>query len=251
MATKFMSNISRTFSNSGFSRTYSSSPKPFHFTRLHQTNTTPLPPPTTSKLKKSHSACWTIFCCCLTGCISMLITAAIVLGITALILWLVLRPIHTPKYDVEDFRVGAFVYNPTPRSLDSQVSFIIKADNPNGKIGIKYESVDIDTQYQSQFLGTTPVAAGYYHGHRNITRFPVTIATKGLILDPTTGATLQGHIATGDIPLLLHVRARFNLKIGAITTPSYTVKVNCDVNIKPPTATTSATVLRAPTCKKV
>ncbi|XP_024374458.1 NDR1/HIN1-like protein 1 [Physcomitrium patens] len=250
MTTKFMSNMSRTFSNSGFSRTYSSAPKPFHFTKLHQANMSPLPPPATQKPKKDNSTCWAIFCCCFTGCISMLITAAIVLGITALIIWLVLRPVHMPRYNIQDVNVVRFAYNSVPRTLDSEVRYVVNANNPNGKIGIRYETITIDTVYMTQNLNQHSIP-GFYHGHRNVTLKPASFSTTGLPLDPGTGAILEGHIATGDVPLVMRVRVKFNLKIGAITTPTFTVKVNCNVHIKPPIGTTPASVLGSPTCKRV
>ncbi|KAG0578410.1 hypothetical protein M758_4G018500 [Ceratodon purpureus] len=250
MATKFMSNMSRTFSNSGFSRTYSSAPKPFHFTKLHQGNMTPLPAPATQKSsKKSRSTCMAVFCCCFTGCISMLITAAIGLGIAALIIWLVLRPIHMPTYDVRDVRITKFDY--TASKLNAAATYTVVAYNGNGKIGIKYDNINIDTSYQGQVFDHTVINA-FYHGHRENKTLPMSFTTPatGFALDATKGTLLQADIVAQRVPLLMRVDVPARLKIGAITTPRFNVHVNCDVVIKPATATTPVQVL-SQSCRKV
>lgn len=251
MTTKFMSNMSRTFSNSGFSRTYSSAPKPFHFTKLHQANMSPLPPPATQpKAKKSRSSCMAICCCCFTGCVSMLITAAIGLGLAALIIWLVLRPIRTPTFEMNSITISRLVYTPTPnRTLDAAASYTVLTYNGNGKIGIKYESIGVDSSYQGQVFHHQDIP-GFYHGKRQNATIAGNFSVTGYTLDPVRGAALQAEVAAQDVTLLIRVNVKAKLKIGAIYTPSFNVHVNCDVGIRPPSPTAAAIVLRK-SCKRV
>ncbi|KAG0589183.1 hypothetical protein KC19_1G002000 [Ceratodon purpureus] len=236
MTSKLMSNMSRTFSNSGFSRTYSSAPKPFQFTKLHQANMSPLPTPSHHKPKKDRrGTCMAVCCCCFTGCISMLITAAIGLGIAALIIWLVLRPIHIPTYQLQDVTFSQFLYTPASHTLDATYAYTIVADNPNGKIGIQYDYINIDSSYMGHVLTPSTSIPGFYHGHRNVTKIPVKFATTGFELNAVEGEALKEQMTTGsNVTLVMHVDVRAQLKIGVVRTPSYTVHVICDVNIKPP-----------------
>lgn len=253
MASKIMSNISRTFSNSGFSRTYSSGSKPFHFTKLQQAhNTTPLPEPATQKASKRRSgSCLGTCCCLLTGCMCFLITAAIGVGVAALILWLVLRPIHTPTYTVGNVAVSKLDYNANSHALDAAATYDIFAYNGNGKIGIQYDSITIYTSYNGVTFDQGAIP-GFYQGHRENKTVPVSFATPadGFALDPSNSALLQTSLAAQDVPLLMHVDVAARLKIGLIKTPRFHVHVNCNVNIKPPTSTSPAQILKQ-SCTKI
>lgn len=250
MATKLMINMSRTFSSSRFSRSYSSEPTPLHFTQLHQANRSPLPSPATQKPKKRRrGTCAAVCCFCLVGWISVLITAVIGLGVAALIIWLVLRPIHTPSYEVRDATFSQFRYHPTSHTLDAAFAYTVVADNPNRKIGVRYDSINIDTAYMGQTLTPSTTIPGFYHGHRNVTKIPVKFSTTGFELDTAAGDTLNDQLTTGStVTLAMRVDVQAQLKIGIVRTPWYTVHVNCDVNIKPPV---EAGASAAVACKKV
>lgn len=252
MTTKFMSNVSRTFSNSGFSRTYSSAPKPFHFTKLHQANASTLPNPATGPKPRRdrRSSGMSIFCCCITGCVSMLITAVIALGIAALILWLVLRPIHTPTYDLSEVTISRFLYTPTPSpKLDAAANYTIVSYNGNGKIGIKYSSIGVDTSYQGVVFNHQTIP-GFYHGHRKNVTISGNFTATGFSMDSAKGALLQTDIQNQNVPLLIRVNVKARLKVGALTTPAFNVHVNCNVGIRPLTSTQPAAVL-SKSCKRV
>jgi hypothetical protein len=180
----------------------------------------------------------------------MLITAAIALGIAALIIWLVLRPIHTPTYDLSDVTISTFSYTPTPNpTLDAAANFTIVSYNGNGKIGIKYNSIGVDTSYQGQVFSQQTIP-GFYHGHRTNATITGHFTTTGFSMDPAKGALLQTDIGNQNVPLLIRVNLKAQLKVGALTTPTFNVHVNCDVGIRPPTSTQPAAML-SKSCKRV
>jgi hypothetical protein len=123
------------------------------------------------------------------------------------------------------------------------------AYNGNAKIGIKYDSISIDTSYLGQVFDHA-VIPGFYHGHRQNKTLPVSFTTTGFPLTATNGALLETNIQAQSVPLLMRVDVTARLKIGAITTASFKVHVNCDVVIKPPAATTPAQVLQQ-SCRRV
>jgi subtilase family serine protease len=175
--------------------------------------------------------------------------AAIGLGVAALVIWLVLRPIHTPIYNIRDVNVSKFAYSPSSHALDAAASYTVVAYNGNAKIGIKYDSISIDTSYLGQVFDHA-VIPGFYHGHRQNKTLPVSFTTTGFPLTATNGALLETNIQAQSVPLLMRVDVTARLKIGAITTASFKVHVNCDVVIKPPAATTPAQVLQQ-SCRRV
>lgn len=182
----------------------------------------------------------------------MLITAAIALGIAALIIWLVLRPIRTPTYDLTDVTISKFLYFPTAnQTLDVTANYTIVTYNGNGKIGIKYESIGVDTSYQGQVFNQQNIP-GFYQGHRKTVTIPGNFTTTGFSMEPAKGALLQTDIANQNVPLLIRVNVKARLKVGALSTPTFNVHVNCDVRIQPPTPTPSqpATVI-SKSCKRV
>lgn len=194
-----------------------------------------------------------VCCCCFTGCLSVLITAAIVLGIAALIIWLMVRPIHTPTYDLHDVAISNLEY--TSHTLDAAATYTIVSYNGNRKIAIKYNSIGIDTSYRGQVF-YHQVIPGFTHGHRSSVTIPGNFTVSEFPLNSLNGPLLEADIAKQDVVMLIRVNVKARLKVGTLTTPTFSVHVNCEVGIRPPipasgsTPAQPAVVLRK-TCKRV
>ncbi|XP_042513638.1 NDR1/HIN1-like protein 13 [Macadamia integrifolia] len=170
--------------------------------------------------------CCCRFFCCLFGFIVVL---AILIGIAALVFWLVVKP-KTPSYSVTNISIKGFntTQLTTSQTLSPEFDVTVSADNPNTKIGIYYEPKSSVKIYHSNLElsnGSLPV---FYQPTQNITTFVVTM-TGSVPLTTTLSSTLVAEQSAGKIPLVLDISVPAKLKIGAVKTWVFTVKVNCDI----------------------
>jgi len=161
-----------------------------------------------------------------------------------------------PTYDLTNVTISKLAYSPTPNhTLDAAATYTILTYNGNGKIGIKYDTIGVDTSYQGQVFNHQNIP-GFYHGHRANVSIPGNFTTAGFSMDPAKGVLLQADIAKQDVPLLIRVNVKARLKVGALTTPAFNVHVNCDIGIKPPTPAVGTTpaqpaAVLSKSCKRV
>ncbi|XP_043725885.1 NDR1/HIN1-like protein 13 [Telopea speciosissima] len=170
-------------------------------------------------------------CCCRCFCcfFGFILILAILLGVAALVFYFVVKP-QTPSYSVDKLSIKGFNMTQlaTSQSLSTEFDATVSADNPNTKIGIYYEPDSSVTIYHSNVKlsnGSVPV---FYQPTQNVTNFVVTM-TGTVPLTSTLSSTLIAEQNAGKIPLVLNINVPAKLKIGAVTTWVFTVKVTCNI----------------------
>ncbi|CAN4109464.1 unnamed protein product [Withania somnifera] len=84
-------------------------------------------------------------CSCLFGCLcscifQIIFTILIILGVIALVRWLVLRP-NKVKFYVTDVTLTQFDWSTTNNILHYDLAFNMTIRNPNKRIGVYYDSI--------------------------------------------------------------------------------------------------------------
>jgi len=149
-------------------------------------------------------------------------------GITILILWLVLKPVHLPKYSLDNVDVNSFSVGGS--TVNADFTYNITANNPNRKIGIKYDTINLDTSYSGQELGKS-VIPGFYQGHQNVTSLSSELKVVNAVLSSSSATALQSQLAANSVPLHVRADAKVHVRIGKYTSPGFWVRVDCDVNM--------------------
>jgi hypothetical protein len=161
----------------------------------------------------------------------------VVLGIAALVFYLVVQP-RAPKYNVQDVRLSSFAITPTGSlssglfQLSATTTYSVEARNPNKHIGIYYDTINIEVQSEGASIGKGSVAP-FYQGHSNTTVISGELISSNVPLVSTVGNALQSAEKNGNIPLYVTVDVRVRIKVGAIKTPHFWVHVRCNVNVNP------------------
>lgn len=216
----------------------------------------PLPPPATysKPYSRRHRGCTGCCCCLLTTLCSILVAVVVILGITALVLWLVLRPIHAPTYSINDIQIKTFsvgssnsTANNATTTLSADLLYNITATNPNKHIGIKYDKINIATSYDGEVFAQNTVPS-FYSGHQNVTTIVSEFNVTNFALSSTAGSALVTAVQSNSVPLHTRADAKVRVKIGSYTSFAVWVHVDCDVSIKPPSGSTSASVI-SKSCK--
>ncbi|XP_061368824.1 uncharacterized protein At1g08160-like [Gastrolobium bilobum] len=157
--------------------------------------------------------------------IAMIILALIILvGIAVLIIWLVLRPKHL-EYSVEDAAIHNF--NLTDANhLYANFDFTIRAYNPNSRVSLYYDSVEVSVRYEDQTLATNAVQP-FFQSHRNVTRMNVRLTAQTVALYDSVPKDIKLERSSGDIELDVLVRARIRFKVGVWKSKHRIMKIFC------------------------
>ncbi|KAM4105256.1 hypothetical protein ACJW30_06G218500 [Castanea mollissima] len=151
----------------------------------------------------------------------------LLIGVTALTLWLVYRP-HKPQFKV----VGAAIYElntSTPPVISTTMQFTVLTRNPNKRLSIYYDKLSTFVSYRNEPITPQVMLPPLYHRkHSTIAVSPVVGGTPVPVsLDVANG--LATDETYGVVGLRLVFFGRLRWKAGAIKTKHYGVYVKCDV----------------------
>ncbi|KAF6163148.1 hypothetical protein GIB67_025012 [Kingdonia uniflora] len=132
-----------------------------------------------------------------------------------------------PDYKVEHMDVGAFEFQ-EDFSLYTEFIVIVRAENPNEKIGIIYGKdslVEVDYSESSLCSGKLP---SFHQGYKNTTLLNVVLTGKSEF-GSGLQAALMDNRKTGRIPLTIKVRVPVSVVLGEFPLRQFTVLVNCSL----------------------
>ncbi|KAF3782001.1 YLS9 protein [Nymphaea thermarum] len=164
--------------------------------------------------------------CCLLGTLFKLIIAIIViLGIAALVIWLVLRPTAI-KFYVEDASLTQFnLTNANTLHYDLKLNVSIR--NPNKKIGIDYDELDAAAYYDGERFGWVQLP-GFYQGHKNTTTLQPAFRGQALmVLGDFIASDFNVQKDSGFFYVDVKIKPKMRFKIGHLKTTKYSPKVWC------------------------
>lgn len=195
--------------------------------------------------------------CVITTC-SLLLILIFILGLAALIIWIVYKP-KIPQYSVQDVQINKLnvtsrydaasrsVQATDPTFVDTDILFTLHASNPNKKIKIDYKKVNIKTTYQGANVGQATIP-GWYQEVQNTTVVRSDILATQAPLTVTQGAALLLNIQANDIPLDARIDTKVAIKVGSWKTPAVWIHVKCNFHVAPPSAPGGANLL-SKSCK--
>lgn len=216
---------------------------------------TPLPPDHPSytrarRRRRRRSPC----CCCCAWVCSILAIIIILLGVAVLVLYLVLEP-KTPQFSVTGATISTFnvttqpilASNASPGAslyLNADVTFVVQAQNPNKKIGIFYDAVDVTLFYEGAEIGAGSIPA-FYQGHQSTASLDLRMKGEDVALTPSIGLDLQTSLQSdgGSISLEARTIAQVRIKVGSWKSRDSKFEVDCDVQISNPSAAGNAHLL--------
>ncbi|XP_062166886.1 NDR1/HIN1-like protein 3 [Alnus glutinosa] len=200
-----------------------------------------IPPTRKSYHRHGHgrgSGCCGCFGClfgCLCDCIFGLIfkivfTILVIVGLAALIVWLILRP-NNLKFHVTDASLTQFSFTTTTNTLQYNMALNLTVRNPNKRIGIYYDTIQANGYYEGQRFGTVDLTP-FYQGHKNTTVLSTAFDSQHVVVLGTdelsnfNSATSDG-IYSIDLKLNLKIRA----KVGWIKIGKFKPKIKCGLKV--------------------
>lgn len=151
----------------------------------------------------------------------------LLIGVTALTLWLVYRP-HKPQFKV----VAAAIYElntSTLPLLSTTMQFTVLTRNPNKRLSIYYDKLSTFVSYRNEPITPQVMLPPFYHRkHSTVAVSPVVGGTPVPVSLDVVNALVTDE-TYGVVGLRLVFFGRLRWKAGAIKTRHYGVYVKCDV----------------------
>ncbi|XP_059431106.1 uncharacterized protein At1g08160-like [Corylus avellana] len=157
-------------------------------------------------------------------CIAVvLLTLIVLVGLAVLIIWLSVRP-RRLVYTVEDGSIRNFNLN--NNHLNASFDFVIRSYNPNSKVSVFYDSIEVSTLYEDKTVAYK-VVDPFFQSHRNVTRLELKLAAQYVALVGSTARDLRLEKSTGDIELTVLLKAKIRFKLGTWKSKHRTLRVWC------------------------
>uniref|UniRef100_A0A0C9RFU3 TSA: Wollemia nobilis Ref_Wollemi_Transcript_29510_1090 transcribed RNA sequence n=1 Tax=Wollemia nobilis TaxID=56998 RepID=A0A0C9RFU3_9CONI len=161
--------------------------------------------------------------CCLWFTI-VVVTLIVLVGIAALVLWILYRP-QEPKFSVGALQISQLNVTKNTR-LTSEVNLQLNARNPNKKVTFFYDefSVKISSGDVDLAVGSVP---GFFHGKKNITLVKADLKTKDLTIASSDAKKLKSAQSKGKISLDVDADTHVKVKVGKWKSHKIRVQVKC------------------------
>ncbi|KAJ4823748.1 hypothetical protein Tsubulata_005573 [Turnera subulata] len=171
-------------------------------------------------------------CCCwlLSLLCKLVLSLVVIIGLAALIFWLIFRPINKVKFHVTDVSLTEFNFT-NNNNLRYNLSMDVTIRNPNKKIGVYYDRIEARAYYQDQRFSSVFLTP-FYQGHKNTTVLHPVFQGQQLVLlgaDETTTYNKEKTSGIYSIDIKLYLKIRF--KLGKIKTNKFKPKMECDLKI--------------------
>ncbi|KAL1196942.1 NDR1/HIN1-like protein 1 [Cardamine amara subsp. amara] len=148
-----------------------------------------------------------------------------------LFIWAILQP-SKPRFILQDATVFNFnVSGNPPDLLSSNFQVTLSSRNPNDKIGIYYDRLDVYASYGSQQITFATSIPSTYQGHKEVNVWSPFIGGSSVPVAPYNALSLAEDQTRGAIMLLIRLNGRVRWKVGAFITGTYHLHVRCPAYI--------------------
>lgn len=153
-----------------------------------------------------------------------------VILLIVLITWAILHP-RKPRFVLHDATVYAFNVSSDPGLLTSTFQVTLASNNPNDKIGIYYDRLDVYATYRDQQITLSTRIPSLYEGHKDIDVWSPLIYGNSVPIAPYNSLALREDQSNGHVMVLIKINGRLRWKVGAFTSGGYHVHVTCPAYI--------------------
>ncbi|XP_043691532.1 NDR1/HIN1-like protein 1 [Telopea speciosissima] len=161
---------------------------------------------------------------------SVFLAFLIIVLFIILLIWLILRP-TMPQFTLQD--VTMYQFNVTsPNFLTSNIQATVQSRNPNDRIGIYYDRLDIFASYRDQQITLPTLLLPTYEGHKDIDVWSPFISGTTVPIAPYLATSLNQDEYSGFVLINIKIAGKLRWKVGTWTSGHYRLNVNCPAFVR-------------------
>ncbi|TQD78765.1 hypothetical protein C1H46_035689 [Malus baccata] len=173
-------------------------------------------------------------------CCAGLLIFNFILLVTILIVWAILQP-SKPRFVLQD--VTVFNFNTSASNVfSSSFQVTISSRNPNDKIGIYYDRLNIYATYRAQQITFPTLIPPVYQGHKDVNIWSPFIYGTDVPIAPYNSIALGQDQNAGSVLLLIKMDGRVRWKVGTFISSRYHLYIRCPAFIALGSKTTGVEV---------
>ncbi|KAJ6914558.1 hypothetical protein NC651_016742 [Populus alba x Populus x berolinensis] len=161
---------------------------------------------------------------------AVILTFLLIALIVILIVWAILRP-SKPKFILQDATVYAFNVS-YPNSITSNFQVTVSSRNPDDRVGIYYDRLDIYGTYRDQQITLRTSIPSSYQGHKETNVWSPFIYGNSVPVSPYNSAALSQDQGAGVVMLMIKIDGRVRFKVGTVISAKYNLHVRCPAYIQ-------------------
>jgi len=153
--------------------------------------------------------------------------SALFLSILSLIflVWLVLHP-SKPEFSLQEVNIYQLNLSGT-HLLNSSIQLTLLSKNPNQKVGIYYDDLQVYASYKGQQITADTSLPPFYQGHEERNILTASLGGTGLPVASSFGYEVGRDQTAGKLVLSLKMNGRLRWKVGTWVSGRYRFNVNC------------------------
>uniref|UniRef100_A0A0A9DWW7 Late embryogenesis abundant protein LEA-2 subgroup domain-containing protein n=1 Tax=Arundo donax TaxID=35708 RepID=A0A0A9DWW7_ARUDO len=159
----------------------------------------------------------------------LLFVLALIVAVIALIVYLVLRPTH-PRFYLQDATLRQLDLSNGSTSvgvLSTALQVTIASRNPNGRVGIYYDRLDVYASYKYQQVTLAASLPPVYQGHGDVDVWSPVLSGPNVPFAPYLADALAKDVAAGYLIMQVKIDGRVRWKVGSWTSGHYHIFVTC------------------------
>lgn len=159
------------------------------------------------------------------GILAVIITILVVI----FLVWIVLQP-HKPRVILQDTTIYGLNLS-DPNFLSSNMQVTISTKNPNDKIGIYYEKLDIYASYHNQQITLATELPPTYQGHNDVSVWSPFLYGDAVPVSPYLAVSINQDVNAGVLLFNIKINGKLKWKVGSWLSGRYRIFVNCPAYI--------------------
>lgn len=142
------------------------------------------------------------------------------------IVWLILHPAK-PQFSLQEADVYQLKLSSPNNLLNSSIQLTLLSKNPNEKVGIYYDELQVYAAYKGQQITVYTPLPPFYQGHQDSNLLTASLIGTGLPVASSFGYEVGRDQTAGKLFLNLKLNGRLRWKVGTWVSGRYRLNVNC------------------------
>ncbi|KAH7543734.1 hypothetical protein ACOSP7_031559 [Xanthoceras sorbifolium] len=156
--------------------------------------------------------------CALSACFTTVLSAI-------LLIWLILHP-SKPQFSLREADIYQLNLS-TSHLLNSSIQLTLLSKNPNQKVGIYYDELQVYAAYKGQQITVDSYLPPFYQDHQDTNLLTASLVGTGLPVAASFGYEVGRDQAAGKLVLNLKMNGKLRWKVGTWVSGKYRFNVNC------------------------
>ncbi|GMH07131.1 hypothetical protein Nepgr_008971 [Nepenthes gracilis] len=173
--------------------------------------------------------------CCLCTALGLLLFSTAI-AVAGCIFYLIYQP-KSPAYSVDSISIRGINLTSSAATISPAFNVTLRAENPNGKLGIYYEEGSSVSIYHNDVEFSHGALPAFYQSPENVTMVSTELIQPAIVLSRSARESLLTEQQSGKVPLNMNVEMPAKIQIGAVTTWTVNVKLSCAVTVNGLTTT--------------